>query len=94
MQQRRPALGRRLAAIRTHRMISQSELAGMIGTTKSVIYHCEHDHCVISVARLTDLAWALSCTVPDFLAPAAAPLPQLKPRRRQLLWAPSPSARE
>jgi transcriptional regulator with XRE-family HTH domain len=32
-----PTIGKRLAAIRQHRMLSQAELAAMVGTSKSAI---------------------------------------------------------
>jgi transcriptional regulator with XRE-family HTH domain len=78
MLQQRP-LGCRLAAIRLHRMISQGELAAMIGASKSAIFRYEHDHTAIGPMRLVQLAWALQCEVADFLAPADAALPRIKP---------------
>ena len=82
----RPMLGRRLAAIRAHRMISQSELAALVGVSKASIHRYEHGHCRIDAGRLAQMAWALSCSPADFFAPAEARLPRLKPQRRPAVY--------
>jgi transcriptional regulator with XRE-family HTH domain len=73
-----PVIGRRLAAIREHRMMSQSELAATIKVTRGAIWNYEHGYADIKSPRLDELARALYCRVEDILAPVEAPLPRAR----------------
>jgi transcriptional regulator with XRE-family HTH domain len=77
-----PIIGRRLAAIRAHRMMSQTELGAAIGIGKNAIWHYETGRVEISPGRLESLAEALHCRVSDLLAPLDAPLPKIRFRQR------------
>jgi transcriptional regulator with XRE-family HTH domain len=77
-----PTIGKRLAAIRQHRRLSQAELAAMVGASKSAIYHYEHGNARIWPSLLSALASALRCRISDLHAPLDAPLPEVKFRRR------------
>jgi transcriptional regulator with XRE-family HTH domain len=78
-----PTIGKRLAVIRQHRMLSQAELAAMVGTSKSAIYHYEHGNARIWPSLLSALASALRCRISDLLAPLDARLPDVKFRRHR-----------
>ena len=77
-----PTIGKRLAAIRQHRRLSQAELAAMVGTSKSAIHRYEHGNARIWPSLLSALASALRCQISDLRAPLDAPLPDVKFRRR------------
>jgi transcriptional regulator with XRE-family HTH domain len=82
-------LGRRLAAIREHRRLTQAGLGAAIGRTGKSISSYEHRRSAQAMlAHLDDIAAALDCKRADLLAPPDAPLPQLRraarpARRRQ-----------
>ena len=67
-------IGKRLAAIREHRRISQAELAAALGVSKAAIGHYEHGRVRLTVPRLEQLARALHCRVADLLAPLDTPV--------------------
>lgn len=73
-----PVMGRRLAAIREHRTMSQAELAAAIEVTRGTIWRYEHGHVRIKPSRLDELARALHCQVEHILAPLEAPLPRVR----------------
>jgi DNA-binding XRE family transcriptional regulator len=73
-----PTIGKRLAAIRQHRRLSQAELAAMVGASKSAIYHYEHGNARIWPSLLSALASALRCRISDLHAQLDAPLPEVK----------------
>jgi transcriptional regulator with XRE-family HTH domain len=77
-----PTIGKRLAAIRQHRRLSQAELAAMVGASKSAIYHYEHGNARIWPSLLSALASALRCRISDLLAPLDAPQSHVKFRPR------------
>ena len=78
MQPNPGTIGRRLAAIRGHRLISQAELARAVGVTKALIGHYEHGRAEIGASRLEQLATALHCKAADILAALDAPLPRIR----------------
>jgi len=82
-----PAMCRRLAAIRRHRMSFLAELADAIGVTKGTITHYEQGRAEIKLSRLEQIAVALRCRVDDLLAPENAPPPRITRRQRR---APTP----
>ena len=82
-----PAIGRRLAAIRRHRMSFLAELADAIGVTKGTITHYEQGRAEIKLSRLEQIAVALRCRVDDLLAPENALPPRVTRRQRR---APTP----
>jgi len=67
--------GRRLAAIRNYRRMTQKELAAALKLTTSTIHSYESDRVRPSVKRVNELARALHCTVTDLTADLHAPLP-------------------
>jgi transcriptional regulator with XRE-family HTH domain len=70
--------GRRLAAIRSNRSLTQAELGAAIGASRQTISHWET--CAGGEVQTRDIkkcARVLRCRVKDLLAPAAAPLPFL-----------------
>jgi transcriptional regulator with XRE-family HTH domain len=71
-------IGKRLAAIREYRFMSQAELAQAIGVSKGLIAHYEHGRAEIGASRLQQLATALHCRAADLLAPLDAPLPRAR----------------
>lgn len=71
-------VGRRLAAIRRSRMMSQTALAKAVGKSVKAIAHYEHGRADLRPAILNELARALHCRADDFLAPAEAPLPRVR----------------
>jgi transcriptional regulator with XRE-family HTH domain len=82
-----PAIGRRLAAIRRHRMWFLAELADAIGVTKGTITHYEQGRAEIKLSRLEQIAVALRCRVDDLLASENAAPPRITRRQRR---APTP----
>lgn len=68
-------IGKRLAAIREHRRMSQADLAAALGVSKAAIGHYEHGRVRLTVPRLEQLALALHCRVADLLAPLDTPVP-------------------
>jgi transcriptional regulator with XRE-family HTH domain len=90
-QDRRIEIGKRVAAIRTHRNYSQAELAAAIHTSSSTIQHIEHGRSDTRPARLEALAKALHCSVADLLAPLDAPMPRVKFRGGTKKAGPPPS---
>jgi transcriptional regulator with XRE-family HTH domain len=68
--------GRRLAAIRAERGLTQRELATAIGSSRQAVCRWENARAVdIRIGELCKLAGALDCRVRDLLAPFEAPIP-------------------
>jgi transcriptional regulator with XRE-family HTH domain len=77
-----PTFGRRLAAIRKNRGLTQIELAKAIGKTRTAIGHWEAGRAFIRGSDLAQVASALECRIRDLLAPPGVPIPPLWwPRR-------------
>jgi transcriptional regulator with XRE-family HTH domain len=74
--QRNAEIGRRIAAIRKHRHMTERQLGDAIGRSRQAIWFYEHG--IVGAALLAQLdaiAAALDCTRDDLLAPVDAPLP-------------------
>jgi transcriptional regulator with XRE-family HTH domain len=77
-------IGRRLAAIRNSRGLTQDELAAAVGKTRGSIGHLEAGRVAdVGVLVLCRIADALGCGLRDLLAPVGAPIPPLRPERRR-----------
>jgi DNA-binding XRE family transcriptional regulator len=70
----RITIGKRLAAIRAHRMMSQAELAAAINTSKSAVFHYEHGHAKELIIP------AASQAAPSQRGPGGSPHQQEPPR--------------
>jgi transcriptional regulator with XRE-family HTH domain len=68
-------IGRRLAAIRVNRGLTQGELAVLIGKSKTSICCWEHGRSEMRVGDAIGCARALRCRLRDLLAPVEAPIP-------------------
>jgi transcriptional regulator with XRE-family HTH domain len=76
-------VGKRIAVIRGHRGMTQSDLAPAIGVSRSVIDNIENGRTRLSLARAVRIAEALHCSIDDLLAPPAAPVSRARsPGRR------------
>jgi transcriptional regulator with XRE-family HTH domain len=75
-------IGKRIAAIREHRGLSQAALADAIGATKSIVFHIDHGHTPVSL-DLAERAVALHCTVNHLRAPLDAPMSRTRLRGRR-----------
>jgi transcriptional regulator with XRE-family HTH domain len=68
--------GRRLAAIRQDRGLTQLELGTVVGKSKQMICAWEHGMAIeIATGDVTKCARALHCRRADLLAPLEAPIP-------------------
>jgi transcriptional regulator with XRE-family HTH domain len=74
-------VGRRLAAIRRDRGLTQAELGDLVGKSKQTISALEHGRHGITLADAMKCAEALGCHLRDLCAPLDKPLP-----RRPSLW--------
>jgi len=82
---REPDFGRRLAAFRADRGLTQCELATAIGKTRATVSHWEAGRAYARSRDLAGIARALDCRIRGLLAPVEAPLPPRPPgwtRRR------------
>jgi transcriptional regulator with XRE-family HTH domain len=77
------SVGRRLAAIRTDRGLTQAALAAAIGKSRQCVCHWERGSSDLRISDLHRLAEALDCRLRDLLAPPEAPIPSLHPRRKR-----------
>jgi transcriptional regulator with XRE-family HTH domain len=77
------SVGRRLAAIRTDRGLTQAALAAAIGKSRQCVCHWERGSSDLRMSDLHRLAEALDCRLRDLLAPPEAPIPSLHPRRKR-----------
>jgi len=81
-------IGKRIAAIRNNRGMTEKELGAAIGRTGKTISAYEHGKVgAAMIAHLDDIALALHCNRRDLLAPPEAALPRIKfraPRRESL----------
>jgi transcriptional regulator with XRE-family HTH domain len=71
--------GRRLAAIRKDRGLSQAELATSVAKTRAAVGHWESGRAFIRGSDLARVARALGCRMRDLLAPVEAPIPPRPP---------------
>jgi len=71
--------GRRLAAIRKDRGLSQAELATAVAKTRAAVGHWESGRAFIRGSDLARVARALGCRMRDLLAPVEAPIPPRPP---------------
>jgi transcriptional regulator with XRE-family HTH domain len=72
-------IGKRLAAIRRDRRMSEATLAAAIGVSKGLIWHYEHGLTDVPTSRLVDLARVLHCRTDDIvMAPVEAPMPRVR----------------
>jgi transcriptional regulator with XRE-family HTH domain len=69
--------GRRLAAIRVDRSLTQAELAALIGKSKATIWSWEHGLYGIRLADADKCAHVLCCRLKDLFAAVEEPLPPL-----------------
>lgn len=76
-------MGHRIAAIRVHRGMTQSELGAAIGESRHVIYNIEHGKTRVDIDQAERIAAALHCSVEDLRAPLDAPMPRIRFRGRR-----------
>jgi transcriptional regulator with XRE-family HTH domain len=69
------AFGRRLAAIRTERGLTQAELALLVGCSRQTICHWEKRSTPIEPDDMVNCARALHCRKKDLLAPVEDQIP-------------------
>jgi transcriptional regulator with XRE-family HTH domain len=89
ISKRDAVLGRRIAQIRVHRLMTQDALGQAIGVSKHAIYHFENGHRRITVEVLELLARALRCRMKDMRGDPegppprvrAAPMPRIRPKQ-------------
>jgi transcriptional regulator with XRE-family HTH domain len=102
ISKRDAVIGKRIAQIREHRLMTQAALGEAIGVSKYAIYHYEHGHRRITAKVLELLAAALHCTLKDLVAPPEAPIPRIRvtrvraarmPRIRPKSWGGNATAR-
>jgi transcriptional regulator with XRE-family HTH domain len=91
ISERDAVIGKRIAQIRKHRLMTQAALGQAIGVSKHAIYHFENGHRRITVKVLEHMARALRCKMKDMrMDPAdvgpprvrAAPIPRIRPKSR------------
>jgi DNA-binding XRE family transcriptional regulator len=89
ISERDAVIGKRIAQIREHRLMTQAALGQAIGVSKHAIYHFENGHRRITVKALELMAGALRCKMKDMrMDPAeagpprvrAAPIPRIRPK--------------
>ena len=68
IEQKRQALGKRIRAVREEQGLSQSQLALMIGSSKSHIWRIETGRVSVGIDDLIRIADALDARVSDFIA--------------------------
>jgi transcriptional regulator with XRE-family HTH domain len=74
ISKRDAVIGKRIAQIREHRLMTQAALGEAIGVSKHAIYHFEQGHRRITVEVLEQLARALRCKMKDLcMDPEAGP---------------------
>jgi transcriptional regulator with XRE-family HTH domain len=102
ISERDAAIGKRIAQIRNHRLMTQGYLGEAIGVSRYAIYHFENGHRRITATVLELLAAALHCGVKDLVAPPEAPIPRIRvtrvraapmPRIRPKSWGGNATAR-
>jgi DNA-binding XRE family transcriptional regulator len=79
----RTSIGRRVAAIRKHRCMTQAWLADAIGVSKHVLVQVEHGCTRVTLEVAVRIAAVLRCTIYDLLAEPDAPMPRLTRSRHQ-----------
>jgi transcriptional regulator with XRE-family HTH domain len=65
ISKRDAVIGKRIAQIREHRLMTQAALGQAIGVSKHAIYHFENGHRRITVELLEHMACALRCKMKD-----------------------------
>jgi transcriptional regulator with XRE-family HTH domain len=89
ISKRDAVIGKRIAQIREHRLMTQAALGEALGVSKHAIYRFENGHRRITVKALEHMARALRCKVNDLrMDPAeagpprvrAAPIPRIRPK--------------
>jgi transcriptional regulator with XRE-family HTH domain len=74
ISERDAAIGKRIAQIREHRLMTQAALGEALGVSKHAIYRFENGHRRITVKVLEHMARALHCRMKDMrMAPEAGP---------------------
>jgi DNA-binding XRE family transcriptional regulator len=71
-------IGRRIAMIRAHRMMTQTALAAAIGESRHVMANIEHGQTKVDIERGERIAAALHCTEADIREPLDAPMPRIR----------------
>jgi transcriptional regulator with XRE-family HTH domain len=88
ISKRDAVIGKRIARIREHRLMTQAALGQAIGVSKHAIYHFEQGHRRITVEVLEHMARALHCRMKDMrMDPEAGPplvratpMPRIRPK--------------
>jgi transcriptional regulator with XRE-family HTH domain len=88
ISERDAVIGKRIAQIREHRLMTQAALGEALGVSKHAIYRFENGHRRITVKVLEHMARALHCRMKDMrMAPEAgpplvraAPMPRIRPK--------------
>jgi transcriptional regulator with XRE-family HTH domain len=84
------AIGKRIAVIRDHRLMTQAALAHAVGVTRSVISNIERGITVLGAEDAERIAMALHCLHSDLLEPLEAQIPLVRYRGRFKLGAERP----
>jgi DNA-binding XRE family transcriptional regulator len=92
MNSRTKEIGRRIALIRVHRMMTQAALAAAIGVSRDVIFHIEKGHTPLDIDQAERLAAAMRCSIDDLRAPLEAAIPRIRMRTQPVRVRPVPAA--